>query len=257
MCRGPNVGVDAVRGDGRRDRGGPLLLDGDANSAVTIVLTQPAVLHLEALVPDARTEWSGVALRSAAGNALGVGLQVRRWVNGAPAQYSPRPVSTVGAEGLQLRPGRYRLELLASGRSSVRIPATGQLVRRVHTTSRVAGTPVRLTDLRTMGLPVGNHRTSGVAVGRLGLAVLVFHARSTAHQLSFPQICFATPGSPSCANNLGVTVLLASPGTLGDGYVQSFTAVYGASGGAGVYDALVQDVTVDVPRQLDSLLVVL
>src|SRR4051812_38347972 len=233
--------------------GGDLVLEGVGNASTEITLSRPADLHLDRLIPDAQAEFSGVAIRDAAGNTLGAAMQVRRWTEGATAPYIPPPVTT-RYDGLHLKAGRYEVLLLAAGKATVRVPATGGLVGIHQTTERAVGVSVRLTDLRTSGLPVTNYRAP-VVVGPKQLAVLVFHVRATAHQLSLPQQCFAAPGSPTCVNAFGSTTVLASPASVGDGYLQSMYAVYGSLGEAGTHHALVQDATVDVPRCLDALLV--
>ena len=118
-----------------------------------------------------------------------------------------------------------------------------------------ASSQVTLTDLRGVGVPVVDQRYPGVRIAPGRAAVLVFFERSTAHQASVPQLCFAAQSAPSCAQAYGFTSAFASVGSVGDGWVQSFTALYGGQGLDCNYDALVQDVTVDVPAGLDALLV--
>jgi hypothetical protein len=94
-----------------------------------------------------------------------------------------------------------------------------------------------------------------VRITPTGASLLVFFKRTTAHQASVPQLCFVEPAAPTCAQAYGFTTVFASPGGVGEGWVQSFTALYGGDGVDGVYDALVQNVTVDVPAGTDALLV--
>ena len=222
---------------------GELVLTGHGSAEV--VLRSPATLDLLALVPDATAEVSGLVVRDTRGAELGTTVQVRRWTS---AVGRPQPLAT--RDRVSLPAGRYRLELLGTG--TVRLPATGGLVRRVQAAGP-GRARVELADLRGSTAPA--HRFAGLSVRPGSAALLAFFVRATAHQASVPQLCFPEPGAATCAGALGFTTVLASPGSVGDGWAQAFTAVYGGDGVDGEHDALVQDVTVDLPQVLDALLV--
>ena len=229
---------------------GELVLHGSGNVGIDLVLHHKATLDLRRFVPDSRATFSGIVVRDAHGVQLGVAIQVHRWTT---APHPPPPLLTRDGP-LVLPPGTYRLELLASGPATVRIGATGDLVRTLAP-RRATRSHVTLTDLRGIGVPVVDQRYTGVRITSTGAAVLVFFERTTAHQVSLPQLCFAKPAAPSCAQAYGFTSAFATPGGVGDGWLQSFTALYGGQGMDGDYDALVQDATVDLPAGLDALLV--
>lgn len=242
---GTFVGVPA-----RASTRGQLVLRGTGNVGIDLVLVRGATLDLRRFVPDSSATFSGIVVRDGRGRQLGIAIQVHRWTT---TKIAPAPLVTRDVP-LVLAPGRYRLELLASGPATVRVGATGELMRsfapRLVTSSQVA-----LTDLRGIGVPVVDQRYPGVSIAPGRAALLVFFERSTAHQASVPQLCFAAQHAPSCAQAYGFTTALESVGSVGDGWVQSFTALYGGQGLDGQYDALVQDVTVDLPAGLDALLV--
>lgn len=229
---------------------GELVLRGSGNVGIDLVLQQKSTIDLRGFRPDIDAAYSGVVVRDAQGRQLGTAIQVHRWTT---VRHAPAPLVTLGGP-LTLAPGRYRIELLASGPATVRIPATGSLVRTV-TPVRASQSRVTLTDLSAGGVPASNQRYPGVRITPTGAAILAFFKRATAHQASVPQLCFAAPAAPTCARAYGFTTAFASPGSVGDGWVQSFTALYGGQGLDGTYDALVQDVTVDLPAGMDALLV--
>jgi hypothetical protein len=229
---------------------GELVVRGSGNVGIDVVLRQKSTVDLRGFLPDRRAAYSGVVLRDAWGRQLGTAIQVHRWTTFA---HAPVPLVTLVGP-LTLAPGRYRIELLASGPATIRVPATGSLVRTVAPV-RATQSRVTLTDLGAGGVPASNQRYPGVRITPTGAAMLVFFKRATAHQASVPQLCFAAPAAPTCVQAYGFTAVLASPGSVGDGWVQSFTAIYGGEGVDGTYDALVQDVTVDVPAGMDALLV--
>lgn len=229
---------------------GELVLRGSGNVGVEVVLKRTATLDLRRFTPDSRATFSGVVVRDARGALLGLAIQVHRWTT---VPRSPEPLVT--HEGpLVLPRGTYRLELLSSGPATVRVGATADLVRTLAA-RRATRSKVTLTDLRGNGIPLVDQRYPGVRITPTGAALLVFFERATAHQGSVPQLCFARPAAPTCALAYGATAALVSPGSVGDGWVQSFTALYGGQGLDGAYDALVQDATVDLPAGLDALLV--
>lgn len=213
-----------------------------------IVLTRAGTLDLDAMIPDAHAEVSGLVIRDRAGGQLATVVRVRRWTSGLGA---PQALST--RSSVRLAPGTYRVDLLATGPATVRVPATGGLVRSVAATGRARGR-VLLADLLAASPPVREHRYTGLRVSPGGAALLAFFARTRAHQASSVQLCFPRPGG-SCLNAAGSTAVLASPGSAGDGYVSAFSALYGGEGVDGAHDALVEDVTVDLPTVLDALLV--
>jgi hypothetical protein len=227
-----------------------LVLRGSGNVGIEVVLHRRSTLDLSRFVPDKRATFSGIVVRDGRGTQRGLAIQVQRWTT---VPHAPEPLVTV-ARPLVLSPGTYRLELLSSGPATVRVAATGDLVRTLvlrHATR----SHVTLTDVRGVGAPVVDQRYPGVRITPTGAAMLVFFERSRAHQASLPQLCFAKPAAPTCAQAYGFTTALASPGSVGDGWIQSFTALYGGQGLDGEYDALLQDATVDLPRGLDALLV--
>jgi hypothetical protein len=229
---------------------GQLVLRGAGTAAIDLELKKTSSIDLRAFVPDSRATFSGVVLRDSRGRFLGSAIQVQRWTTVPKA---PAPIVTLSGP-LSLTAGRYRVELLASGPATVRVPSTGDLVRTL-TLTRPAPSRVTLTDLGASGVPVSNQRYPGVRVTPTGASLLVFFKRTTAHQASLPQLCFVEPAAPTCAQAYGFSTVFASPGSVGEGWVQSFTALYGGDALDGVYDALVQNVTVDVPAGTDALLV--
>lgn len=231
---------------------GEFVMRGSGHVAVDVILRQKSTIDLGRFLPDSRAAYSGVVVRDSLGAQLGMAIQVHRWTT---VPNPPTPVVTIDGP-LHLAPGRYSVELLASGPATVRMPATGGFVRAVKAIRR-SPSRVTLTDLGAAGVPASNHRYPGVRITPTGAAVLAFFKRTTAHQASIPQLCFAAPAAPTCAQAYGFTSVFASPGGVGDGWLQSFTALYGGEGVDGTYDALAQIVTVDAPAGMDALLVTL
>ena len=229
---------------------GQLVLRGSGNVGIEVVLRQKSTIDLRGLLPDSRAAYSGVVVRDAQGRQLGAAVQVHRW---ASVPNGPAPLVTLDRP-LALAPGHYRLELLAGGPATIRLPATGDLVRTV-TAVGTSQSRATVTELGTRGVPVGNQRYAGVRITPNGAALLAFFQRTTAHQASVPQLCFAEPAAPTCVQAYGFTAVLTSPGGVGDGWIQTFSGLYGGQGLDGTYDALVQEVTVDLPTVMDALLV--
>lgn len=230
---------------------GDLLLLSRGTAAVEITLRAPAELDLRAMTFRTTGQVAGLAVMDERGELVGLSVNVRRWVEGAPRP--PGPVSSAPGP-VRLRPGRYRLVVVADGRADVRVrvPASGRLARTLRATHPVPAS-AELVDLRDV--PVGEHVRRPLALRPGGALVGVLHERSTAHVASLPEVCFATPGAADCSAAESSSAVLVGTTSPGDGFSRLAVLVYGDQGRLPRYDALARSPAVDVPRAVDVLLV--
>ena len=228
-----------------------LLLLSRGTAAVEVTLRAPATLDLRAMTFRTTGQVAGVAVVVGRGELVGLSVNVRRWVEGAPRP--PSPVSTAPGP-VRLPPGRYRLVVVTDGPADVRVrvPATGGLARTLRARSKVSAA-AELVDLRDV--PLGEHVRRSASLRRGGALVGVLHARSTAHVASLPELCFAEPGAADCSAAEGTSAMLVGTTSPLDGFSRLAVFLYGDEGVRERYDALARSPAVGVPRAVDALLV--
>ncbi len=228
-----------------------LLLLSRGTAAVEVVLRAPAELDLRQMTFRTTGQVAGVAVLDRRGELVGLSVNVRRWVEGAPRP--PAPLST-SQEPLKLPTGRYRLVVVTDGPADVRVrvPAKGPLARTMRLT-HPAPAGAELVDLREA--PAGELVRRPASLRRGGALVGVLHERSSAHLVSAPELCFAEPGAADCEAAQGTSALLVGTTEPADGFSRLAVFLYGDAGVPARYDALARSPGLDVPRAVDALLV--
>lgn len=226
-----------------------LVLTGSRTASVDLVLSRPARLEPHRLRFTTTGSYAGIAVLDASGEALLTSVNVRRWVEGATP--APDPVST--SREVDLPAGRYRVVLLTDGASTVTVPATGALARRLAPRGATSATAMLVSARDAVGTVDVRLPT---VLRRGGAVSLTQHVRTTAEQAHETQTCFAAPGAADCTGSDGTLVASSSPGEVGERFTQVSVFLYGDDLTEGRYDALVQGATLDVPKVHDALLVV-
>lgn len=161
MCVVFAVGVVLTAGHAGAAPGDELVLQGSRTASIDITLAADTTFDLEQLAMTGSGRFVGfyaealdvpVARRTEPRRHLGA-VQIRDWR--APGQpgltlsFGPRGENTLGA-------GRYRVYLLADGRSTVRIPTTGGLDRRLSPARSASASVAADGDILTSPFDASN-----------------------------------------------------------------------------------------------------
>lgn len=217
------------------------------------MLTKSAVLDQARTSVDGAGRIGGWALmrQGAAGKLVAAELRVKSWrdENGLlRVSTHNRPVHVPA--------GRYRLVLFTDKPTVVTIPLLAGRAQAV-TVARETTARAELSDLLAASPVVASRSRKTLTYG--GAFVLSqTYFRATAHQAEVVAQCFApaTEQAQSCLNREGFTGVVASPGSVGDGYTSQFTAGYGSSFAPGEQiDVLLDAANVDAPSAAEWLVV--
>lgn len=232
---------------------GSLVLSGGGSSSVDIDVRRTSTLQAGSFRMTTRGSYAGIAVLDRQGKALAVALNVTDWIKARPVVADFPVTSTL--EKVTLKPGRYRLLLLADAPSTVRLGATGDLVRTVRTW-RAYNDDVRITQLTGPATDSVVTGSAPVTLRRGGFVAVALHSETTLNQLAFTQVCLAQPGSATCsptgdigANNLRQNI----GGTIGPAF--SSLRYTSTDTFAGRYDARTEYATAEASGRRFSLVV--
>lgn len=243
---------------------GRLELSGAGAASLDLVLRHSSEILPDGFQMKTRGTYAGLAIQDSRGTVVAAIINVQTWINNRPSA-ADVPISSVNIfQRTILKPGRYKIRLLADGPSTVSVAVTGDLRRKVRATTPYKD-HVRLTDI-SAAVPsrVDTHSVVPADFRGRRYAIVAHHTESKARQAQVEDFCLAAPGSAACTptQDIGGTHVSTSAGaTPNEGWSRGElylpTVARGFYDLRKLYDARFADVSVDLPAKRYALVVVI
>lgn len=199
---------------------GRLELSGSRASQTEIVLRRSSEILASDFRMKTKGTYAGIAVQDNKGQVVAFLMNVQTWIDSRPSVAGVPMASMNEFSRATLKPGRYRLLLLADAPATVSVRVTGDLGRKVKAT-RSYDDNVTLADVRG---PVGAAVHTGTVPADLRkskYAVVAQYIETDGQQGQVTDVCFAPTDSAFCTptQNIGGTHARTSagapPGALG------------------------------------------